>query len=261
MFVAMPFAATAAEVRVSEIWCLDPSHFVAVVRTAGYEGLGTPKQLNSPLLIPSGSDKAVNVETWRHNRPRDFAKACDKTFEALTGRTVEGDFAVDGDGSSDGTTPIEDLGVSAAAGVIAAGFGGVIAYFSAGKARQDERKYGKAIELGELLGVLNAETDKLASAVEAGTISEEERSAMRKVAIELRTRIPSSAQNAKAARDALEELLEASDADRKGAQDNVRQTVGDLIHEIHTRAVVERAEAAAKKAVARAQEEAASAKQ
>ncbi len=203
--LALSGHAVAAELRVSEVWCLQPGNRTLVVRTAVAEGLGSAKGDNGGIFLPNGSEAGpLNIDEWQQQRPAEFGRVCDKTYEALTGNPARGPASQDSGGVSEG----EEIAIEVGAPLVA-GFAGVAAGYGATKLTQrDERRYQRAFALAEGLGNLNAQLKALSALYEEGRAEEQHWTEAAKQVHELQSKIPASPEvEATASKRCLDELL------------------------------------------------------
>jgi hypothetical protein len=138
----LPVAAFSAELKVSEVWCMQVGNRNMVIATAAYEGLGKIKGKGG-LYVPSGSndDQPLTIGQWRQQRPSEFARICDKAYRALSGNPTEQD---PGSDQNDQLSDVEEAVLSVIAGGVVAGIGVVGGYGLTRLSTRDERKYLRA---------------------------------------------------------------------------------------------------------------------
>jgi hypothetical protein len=235
--------------RVSEIWCLQPGNVRIVVRTAALDGLGTVEGKGSSFLPKGSEGRPLKAEEWRKQRPKEFARVCDKTYEALTGRLAEPDKESGKDSGDDDLSSGEEFVLTLGSGSVAAlvgALGGAIGGYQVTKrTRSEERKYLRADLLAAALANLNAALEGLPEAYEERPVDPTEWEAPARCARELQTRLPGDSTAAAKAESSIETLLSllgptpSGGADKEHADDlraarsRLNEDVGELVKEVN----------------------------
>jgi hypothetical protein len=236
-----------------QIWCLSPTNRANVVSVAQQDGYGTAQGIDSALIRPTGSEKALTLEEWEASHPHEFKAACLAAFVAFGGVSV-GDLhqatrqevrAVTAD-----TKAVNDSAAAAVTWPVEVGIaiGGALLGFLGGFlvtqwVHNEERRQAEDDALRDELGALASNIDILKAKTRSGTAEPEDYVAARQLAFALCTRVKrfeiandqaSPTQTAvKSSIDSLEKFMNHL-AERSQDREQVRQTIEQDFIQVET---------------------------
>lgn len=235
-------AAFGTELRVSEVWCLQPHNRESVVSTASYEGLGKVGG-NGGLYVPfnSSDERGLTAEQWRQQRPSEFTRLCDKTYRALTGNSIEPEQM-----NEDQLSDIEEAVISAGVGAVVALLGVGGGYGVTRLTSRSERRNLRAGALTLANANLQVALRDLPAKIGEGTASADEKAEASRLAVSLDAQLPKEPKEEVAKVSAkvksLTDALKASDAaslDTAGIE--VARAVGELVGKMSKEAKLKKA--------------------
>ncbi|HEY6551272.1 MAG TPA: hypothetical protein VIY71_08755 [Solirubrobacterales bacterium] len=157
--------------------------------------LGSAAGEGRALIVPTGGENELTVESWSEKRPGPFAKACRRAYEIEFGHKSGNETD-----SSDSTLETFLLGG------LTALLGSLVGYWLGNRASWKQRRYQEGVALGDDLSSLDTAISRLITATEETTATGEATLLVGDSAVQLRSRIRTSARQTEDATAKIDEL-------------------------------------------------------